>query len=62
MILRNAQIEINAEGFHDCFIFHVKIPHPIHQKYAERLMDEVEKVIQGFARTIEKPEFWELED
>jgi len=52
-------IEIDAEGKPDCFVFHVKIPCPIHRSYADRVADAFEKVVKDFARVIEKPEFWE---
>jgi len=54
-----ANIEIDAEGKGDHFIFHVKIPCAIHRKYADRFADEFEKAVTAFARIIEKPEFWE---
>lgn len=52
-------VEISAEGKEDCFIFHVKVPHPIHKMYAERLADEFEKCVKDFVRVIEQKEFWE---
>lgn len=54
-----ANIEIDAEGKGDHFVIHVKIPHPIHRMYANRVMNEFEKAVKEFARTIEKPNFWD---